>query len=78
MGEPPRIFSPDALQKHVDKALGLIPTGCTRAILAYAKTDGTVCLAFAYAPNAHWTLGAVVSHAPHEGWTGEVAFKGTW
>jgi hypothetical protein len=71
-------FAPEQTRKHVEAALGIIPADARRVCLAYARSDGTVQLAYVERVGPHWTIGAIVGHAPDAGWTGEVAVRGVW
>lgn len=71
-------FDPSATAAHVDAILATLPDRARRCCLVYYKTDGTVAVSYLHRAGAHWTAGAILSHAPREGWTGQVALKGVW
>lgn len=71
-------LGPAALQGHVDAVLATLPDRARRCCLVYYRTDGTAAITYVERIGAHWTAGAILSHAPTDGWTGQVALKGVW
>lgn len=71
-------FSIANQRRAVERVLADIPAGAKRIAIVYGRTDGVVQITYVERLGPHWTLGALLGHAPEEGWTGEVALKGVW
>lgn len=77
--EPPLgIFSPEALQRHIDQHLQKIPPAHRFAVFGYYATDGTAIFTVVARPVEGWTIGAVLTQAPGIGLSGGAWVQASW
>lgn len=78
MADTPKLFSGDALQKHIDEVVPSIPPDAKRVLVVYGNINGTVKVAYVQRVNKAITVEAIAGKAPKEGWTGEARLMGVW
>jgi len=73
------IFSPEALQKHVNGLLTGVPAGHRQVIVGYWNTEGKWQVAYAAKIGHHWVAGAKLDGDLKAGLVqGEVQVQASW